>query len=225
VSITCCEICFAETVPRKVLIEGPVKAADLKKLYLNENLNNFRPPERQKEALVGISQLPEGMVYIASNNNEIIGYITFHFPDQYSRWSKHPKILELGAIEVCPDWRRYKIGTELLKEAFLNPVMEEYIVVTTEFYWHWDLERNKLGLFNYQRMLSKFFGTVGLKRRNTDDPDITEHPANVLMVKIGNKTSRKDVALFENMLFEDKPDVHAEYVYPGRVVGIHEPRI
>ncbi len=225
-SITCNETCLMETMPRKkVLIEGPVEASDLTKFHLNQNLNNFRPPENQKEALINISQLPEGMVYVTRHNSEIIGYITFHFPDRFSRWSKHPQILELGAIEVCPDWRRHKIGTLLLKKAFSNPVMEEFIVVTTEFYWHWDLERNKLGVFNYQRMLSKFFGKVGLDKRNTDDPDITEHPANVLMVRIGKKTRRKDVMLFENMLFEKPKNVRAEYIYPLRVSGMHEPQV
>ncbi|KUK82474.1 MAG: Uncharacterized protein XD97_0428 [Pelotomaculum thermopropionicum] len=224
-SITCCEICLEETVSRKVLIEGPVKAADLKRLYLNQNLNNFRPPEKQKEALISISQLPEGIIYVARYNSEIIGYITFHFPDQFSRWSKHPKVLELGALEVCPEWRRYKIGTLLLKKAFSNQIMQEYIVITTEFYWHWDLERNKMGIFDYQRMLSKFFGKVGLKKRNTDDPDIIEHPANVLMVRIGEKTRRKEILMFEDMLYEDKSDIQAEYIYPLRVAGMHESRI
>lgn len=199
-----------EKVLEEVLIEGPVKSADFEKLYMNQKLTNFRSPEKQKEALIAISKLPEGMVYLARNGKEIVGYVTFHYPDKYFRWSKHPKTLELGAIEVSADWRLKGIGVALLKKAFSNPVMEDYIVVTVEFCWHWDLKGSKMGLFDYQRMLAKFFGTVGFKKRATDDPDITEHPANVLMVRIGNNIQKNDIILFENMLFENKQSTPKE---------------
>jgi len=57
-------------------------------------------------------------------------------------------------------------------------------------------------LFNYQKMLEKLFGTTDLKRRATDDPDVTENPANVFMARIGKNVEDKDVEKFENMLFE-----------------------
>lgn len=191
--------------PREeVLIEGPVEAKDIRVFDMNSKLTNFRKPDQQKKALVEISSLPEGMVYLARYRQEIIGYITFHYPDGYSRWSKHPGILELGAIEISPDWRKCGIGVALLKEAFTNPVMDDYIVLTVEFCWHWDLDNSGLGMFEYQRMLTKLFGAAGLYRRATDDPDITEHPANVLMVRVGENVSQNDRDLFENMLFEHK---------------------
>lgn len=226
-SVTCCQDLLLKT-PRKkekvleeVLIEGPIKSVDLEKLHMNQKLINFRPPEKQKEALIAISKLPEGMVYLARNGKEIVGYVTFHYPDKYIRWSKHPKILELGAIEVSPDWRLLGIGVALLKEAFSNPVMEDYIVVTVEFYWHWDLKGSKMEVFDYQRMLAKFFGTVGFKKRATDDPDITEYPANVLMVRVGKNIQKNDIILFENMLFENKPSTPKEKSY-ARAAGLNE---
>ena len=86
--------------------------------------------------------------------------------------------------------------------------MEDFIVVTLEFCWHWDLKGNGLEIFEYQKMLEKLFGMVNLKRRATDDPDITEHPANVLMVRYGNNVSTKDILLFEDMLFEERTEFH-----------------
>ena len=203
-SMACCTVESLKTSLGEVLVEGPAQAATLEKLYLNEKLTNFRPPERQKEALMTISKMPEGMIYIARHGLEIIGYVTFHYPDRYSRWSKHPQVLELGGIEISPDWRKCGIGVALLKEAFTNPVMENHIVVTIEFCWHWDLKRTGLEIFEYQRMLARLFGSVGLEKRLTDDPDITEHPANVLMVRVGKNVHINDRMLFESMLYEGK---------------------
>lgn len=203
-SVACYEVESIQTSQGEVFLDGPVKAAKLESLFMNKKLTNFRPTAKQKEALVGITKLPEGMVYIARYGLEIIGYLTFHYPDEYSRWSKHPVILELGGIEISPDWRKYGIAEALLKEAFSNPVLENYIVITIEFCWHWDLKNSRLEMFNYQKMLAKLFGTVGLKRRATDDPDIIEHPANVFMVRIGRQVRKEAIDLFEAMLFENK---------------------
>lgn len=203
-SIACCAEACLKTSLGEVFVEGPVAASDLEKMYLNSKLTNFRPPDRQKEALITISKMPEGMIYLARHGPEVIGYVTFHYPDKYSRWSKHPRVLELGGIEVSPDWRNCGIGVALLKEAFSNPVMEDYIVVTIEFCWHWDLKSTRLAMFDYQRMLAKLFGVVGLEKRATDDPDILEHPANVLMVRHGKNVAKEDIMLFESMLFEGR---------------------
>lgn len=185
-----------------VSYEGPVTPAELNKLFLNDKLINFRTPEKQKEALTAIASLPEGMIYVARTGREIIGYITFNFPEEYSRWSRHPRILELGGIETSPDWRGSGIGRTLLRKAFGNPVMDDYIVVAIEFCWHWDLKGSNLSIYEYQRMLTKLFGSAGLLKRETDDPDIKEHPANVLMARVGKNVFLEEINLFEKMLIE-----------------------
>jgi acetoin utilization protein AcuA len=202
-SIACCAVESPKTPLGEILIEGPLEAVTLENLRMNDKLTVFRPPAKQKEALAAIARLPEGMVYVARYGHEIIGYVTFHYPDDFSRWSKHPGVLELGGIEISPDWRHRGIGVALLREAFKNPVMENHIIVTVEFCWHWDLKSSGLDLFGYQKMLAKLFGSVGLSRRDTDDPDIIEHPANVLMVRVGANVSSEDSLLFNNMLFEN----------------------
>lgn len=189
------------TTSGEISVEGPVPAAGLEKMHLNKGLTSFRSPDKQLEALIKISNLPEGMIYAARNGQEIIGYLTFHYPSKYSRWSQHPRALELGGIEVGPDWRRKGVGTALLKEAFANPVVENYIVVAIEFCWHWDLKRTNLGLSGYRKMMIDIFNKVGLEKRATDDPDITEEPANVFAARIGKNVSLADISLFESMLF------------------------
>lgn len=185
-----------------VYVEGPVSKEYLETLKMDEKLANFRMPDRQHEALCIIAGSPEGIAYIARNNQVIVGYVVFHYPSQFSRWSKHPRTLELGAIEVSSIFKRLGLGTQLLKAAFSNSIMEEYIIITTEFFWHWDLKDSGLDVWNYQRMLTKLFGSVHFKKRRTDDPEILEHPANMLMVRMGTKVSETYIKSFEDMLYQ-----------------------
>ncbi|NTW05173.1 MAG: N-acetyltransferase, partial [Peptococcaceae bacterium] len=92
--------------------------------------------------------------------------------------------------------------SKVLKAAFSNEDLENYIVITTEFTWHWDLRDSKLDVWNYQRMLTKLFSSVNFKRRRTDDPEILEHPANMLMVRIGSRVSDTFIKGFEEMLYQ-----------------------
>ena len=181
---------------------GPLIRESIEPLDMNKNLNNFRRASRQKEALLQVSDLPEGIVYVAKHANEIIGYVLFQHPSEFSRWNKHPRLLELGAIEIGRNWKCMGIASKLLQETFKNPELEEYIVITTEFYWHWDLEGSGLSVWQYQRMLKKLFGSVGFKRRHTDDPEILEHSANMLMVRFGKTITDVHLKAFEDLTYQ-----------------------
>lgn len=183
-------------------IEGPVTGEYLSGLDFDENLHNFRIAKKQKKCLCEIADSPDGLIYIARFCNTVVAYVTFHNPDPCTRWVKHPLVLELGAIEVSPFWRKHKIARHILRFAFSNPLMRERIVVTMEYCWHWDLEGSGLTLWNYQRLLTGLFGTVGLHKISTNDPEIAEHPANVLMARIGENVPREDAALFDALRFE-----------------------
>lgn len=186
-----------------VNIEGSVSQNYLDSLQINKGLNNFRNPTRQKEALDIIAGSTDGRVYIARHNQEIIGYVVFHSPNRYSRWSKHPRTLELGAIEINTDWQRQGLAKALLEEAFKNPYMDEYIVITTEFYWHWDLKNTNIGVWEYRKMLKHIFGHVGFKQRHTDDPEILEHSANMLMVRVGRNVSKNHIDMFNDLTYQN----------------------
>ncbi|MBE3588210.1 MAG: GNAT family N-acetyltransferase [Thermoanaerobacteraceae bacterium] len=187
-----------------VIFEGPVTDRYIAGLTMNEGLTNFRQPEQQQKALMTITNLPDGMIFLARHKQEIIAYVTFHHPDEFSRWSKHPRVLEMGGIEVSPSWRGCRIGENLLKLAFSHPRVEDFIVITTEYCWHWDMKRTGLDVWAYQKMLTKLFGRVGLQKVTTDDPDILEHPANVLMARTGKNVGKEDILLFEEMRFMGK---------------------
>lgn len=189
-----------------ISIEGPVTAGCLRDLSFDVGLGNFRTAEKQQQCLCDIACSPDGFLYAAIHQNTVIGYVTFHCPDPYTRWHKHPLALELGAIEVSPGWRNYRIGRHLLQTAFQNPIMKERIVLTMEYCWHWDLENCKMSIWQYQQMLAKLFGSEGLRKVDTDDPEILEHPANVLMVRIGENVPPEYVEMFEKMRYEGQTE-------------------
>jgi len=186
------------------VIEGPVSPDRLAGFTMNPLLKNFRPPERQKQALIEIAGLDPGFIFVARNGLEIVGYVAFHRPDGYTRWIKHPRILELGGIEISRTWRRARLGSSLIQAAFAFPAMEDWIVITTEYCWHWDLAGTDLDLWSYRKILTRMFAKGGMVMKPTDDPDISEHPANVLMARVGANVSARDELIFEEMLFEEK---------------------
>ncbi|MGQ9557307.1 MAG: GNAT family N-acetyltransferase [Desulfurispora sp.] len=185
-----------------VVVQGPVDSAYLQTLVFNSGLDNFRAPERQHQALMTIADFYEGMVFVARHRKEIVGYVTFHYPDEHSRWRAHSRILELGSVEVSRDWRKLGLGRALVAEACASGRLEDFVTITTEYSWHWDLKGTGLDMWAYQRMLTAFFGQFGFVRRHTDDPEICEHPANVLMVRFGSRVSKEDISRFESMCFQ-----------------------
>lgn len=201
-----------ETPKGPVVIEGPVEASRIAAMEMNQRLTNFRPPAKQKEALVRITGLPNGMIYIARHQNEIIGYVTFHPVDEFTRWHKHPRVLEMGGIEISPDWRQCRVGENLLKLAFSDRALDDFIVLTMEYCWHWDLRNCNLDVWAYQKMLTGLFARAGLSKVTTDDPDIIEHPANVLMTKIGKDVPREDIMLFEALRFLGRLGSSADFL-------------
>ncbi|MCD5407501.1 MAG: GNAT family N-acetyltransferase [Desulfotomaculum sp.] len=188
-------------LPGTIHFEEVITTEQLIHLSINEGLKNFRPAKRQQQALISIIDLPDAKVFIARYENEIIGYVTFHHPDKYSRWSKHPLALELGAIEVAPQWRKYKIAYQLMYKIFNAAFVEDYIIVTFVYCWNWDLPGSNLSIWEYQRMMTKLFSSVGLKNLVTDDPDILEHPANIMMVRYGEKVPLEDIQSFKQLAF------------------------
>ncbi|MGQ9558790.1 MAG: GNAT family N-acetyltransferase [Desulfurispora sp.] len=184
-------------------ITGPLSAEQLQQLDMSSELNNFRPYQRQKQALINITTLPLGRIYAACHRETIIGYVAFHAPDPDSRYARHPLVLELGGVEVARSWRRRHVGSALLDYIFSDPYYEDYIVITTEYYRHWDLAGNNMDVWQYRRLLDRFFGRVGFFPQATRDPDILEHPANVLMARPGRRVDLESLMFFEDILHQE----------------------
>ncbi|MEK5523784.1 N-acetyltransferase [Heyndrickxia sporothermodurans] len=195
-----------KTTKGNLIIEGPIPSEQLASLEFHEDLVAFRPPAQQHKALIEIADLPEGRIIIAREFNTIVGYVTFLYPDPLERWSqgKMENLIELGAIEVIPKFRGCSVGKSLLKVSMMDDAMEDYIIITTEYYWHWDLKGTGLNVWEYRKVMEKMMGAGGLKWFATDDPEISSHPANCLMVKIGNRVDNESIQKFDQLRFMNR---------------------
>ena len=143
---------------------------------------------------------------IARLDSVIIGYVTFHYPDEMERWSEAnmEDLIELGAIEVAKEYRALGLGKKMIQLAFLDEQMEDYIVFTTEYYWHWDLEGTRLNVWDYRKMMEQLMKSVDMIWYATDDPEICSHPANCLMVRIGKNVPLSSKEQFDRVRFRQR---------------------
>jgi len=189
-----------------LIIEGPLAPEEIEKYAFHEGLTAFRPPQQQKQALMEIAGLPEGRIIVARTQEEIVAYVTFHYPDPLESWSsgKLERLIELGAIEVAPPYRGAGVGKGLLKVAFMDDAMEDYLVITTEYYWHWDLKGTGLSVWDYRKVMEKMMGSAGLVWYATDDPEICAHPANCLMARVGSRVDMDTIEAFDRLRFRHR---------------------
>jgi len=192
-----------DTTMGMITIEGPLSSSILNNYSFHEELTAFRIASKQFEALKQIAAFPEGRIIIARQQDSIIGYVTFLYPDPMERWySEHlDNLLVLGAIEVVPAYRGARVASELIKVSMMDPFMENYITISNEYYWHWDLRGTGLDVWSYRKVMEKMMAKGGLYPAATDDPEITSHPANCLMVRIGKNVPEKSIQHFDNVRF------------------------
>ncbi|MFC0213186.1 GNAT family N-acetyltransferase [Paenibacillus chartarius] len=197
---------LTERYPNGIVIAGPIPPEELGKLGMHPSLDAFRRPKEQLEALIEIAGLPEGRIIAAIDGETIVGYVTFHYPDPIERWSQGnmPDLIELGAIEVADEYRSIGLGKKMIQHAFAEEQLENVITFTTEYYWHWDLEKSKLSVWEYRAMMEKLMKSVDMVWYATDDPEICSHPANCLMVRIGKKVPLSSVEQFDRIRFQQR---------------------
>ncbi|CEG23285.1 Acetoin utilization protein AcuA [Planococcus massiliensis] len=195
-----------ETKNGPLLLEGPVPSKELKALEFHEDLVAFRQPAQQHKAITEIADLPEGRILIARVENTIVGYVTFLYPDPLERWSegKMKDLIELGAIEIIPKYRGGGVGKSLLRLSMQDDYFEDFIVITTEYYWHWDLKGTGLNVWEYRKIMEKMMQAGGLEYFATDDPEISSHPANCLMARIGSRVPPESVQQFDQLRFMNR---------------------
>ncbi|UMZ72957.1 GNAT family N-acetyltransferase [Natranaerofaba carboxydovora] len=195
---------FINTEKGTIEFFGPLKKEELSKLNMDEGLNNFREPNKQHEALITISEFDEGKVFAACHGKTIVGYITFHRPE-FRRWANSgiPELLELGGIEVSSNYRGLGVGKYLLMWTFGNYDFEDKIVISIETCYNWKTIKPN-SIWEHRNLLKYIMGLVGLKSRDTDDPEVVEHLANMLLVRVGEKVSAETISRFEKLLFKNQ---------------------
>src|SRR5690606_32520878 len=97
--------------------------------------------------------------------------------------------------------RGERVASNLIKVSMMDDFMENYIIISTVYYWHWDLEGTKLSIWDYRKIMEKMMASGGLSPAPTDDPEIISHPANTLMVRIGKNVSTEAIEQFDKLRF------------------------
>jgi acetoin utilization protein AcuA len=188
---------------KRILVAGPLSPEEIAGYAMHPKLDAFRRPAEQQEALIEIAGLPEGRIIAAIDGGTIVGYVTFHYPDEIERWADGgmEDLIELGAIEVADEYRSLGLGKAMLEAAFADGQLDNVIVFTTEYYWHWDLEGSGLSVWEYRGMMERLMKSVGMIWCATDDPEICAHPANCLMVRVGPEVPLSSVERFDRVRF------------------------
>lgn len=195
-----------ETEHGTVFVEGPVSPETLAEYSFHKDLVAFRPPNQQHQAIIGIAGLPEGRIIIIRNDNIVVGYVTYLYPDPLERWAEDPidNMIELGAIEIIPAYRGTGAGKALLAVSFMGDEMEDYLVITTEYYWHWDLKGTGLNVWDYRKMMERMMSSADFVYFATDDPEVTSHPANCLMGREGKRVPPETMERFDKLRFKSR---------------------
>src|SRR5699024_2419285 len=113
------------------------------------------------------------------------------------------------AIEVVSLYRNLKVASNLLKTSMMDEFMENYIIISSTYYWHWDIHGTKLNIWKYRKVMEKIMANGGLSPARTDDPEITSHPANCLMVRIGKNVPHESIEKFNKLRFLRKQQLEA----------------
>ncbi len=161
----------------------------------------FRSATKQHQALLSLAAESKTCITIAIDGQKLIGYVAFHPPTEIESWgADHSgEIIELGAIEIDPEYRGQRLAQRLLKASFAAGRFDHTVVIATMYVWHYDLKRTDLSDFQYKRMLEKLYRSVGMSPFRTSDPEIRSNAANQLMARIGPNTPQAVLAEFERL--------------------------
>lgn len=174
-----------------------VPAEQLARMQLAEGLGIFFRfnLERQMETLLKIAQMNYGNIIIAYTAEDlIVGYVTMHPIDESERWNvlNRPgealRVYEFGAIEISRKWRGCDISSNLMRAAFEGDKwIEDKIIVSVAFAWHWDYEELGISKYIYSDMLKKIIASAGFQKMDTDEPNVMMDGANMFMVRVGKR--------------------------------------
>ncbi len=187
-------------------------AATLERRPFHPDLDVFRPPERQHEALVKLVAAGEGRVSAAFAGGSTVAYVALQRPDPFERWSEDPtgRIWELGAVEVAPAWRGRGLAQRLLERTFAAGFFDDKVVIAQLLSWHYDTERSGASPFAYREALIRLYRRVGFKVWRTDDPEIAGRIENALMARIGPEAPPETVERFHKLRLAG----HAPWDFP-----------
>lgn len=158
-------------------------------------LNRFREAREQQDAL--LATLEKGSrICIATDKDWIVGYTLILDPEENERWSALPYIKVLGAIEVAPTYRSEGIAKKLLHGICGEPQIEQFIILSIEYAWHWDLRMVDGDIQLYKALLKRLLQSQMFNETITDDPDVAQYKHNFMMARYGDRVSSDQINQF-----------------------------
>ena len=171
----------------------------VERLRADNGLRAFaRIPEREHQLLLDIAKSPDCALTLAhTRTGDIVGQVTIAPADEW--WDGIENVYEV-AIEVSSSWRGEGIAHHILDFALELDALEDMILFAMGLYWHWDTENLGISVYRYRELIARLFGSQGFKEYSTTEPNVSMEPANVLLVRIGNRVDQRNVNQFLNRL-------------------------
>jgi len=175
-----------ETPGSPVLLRDFCPPSLIERLVPDSGLHAFaRVPEREHQLLLSIARNPDCVLTVAHTpEGVIVGQVTLAFGDEW--WEGLENAFEV-TIEVSSRWRGLGLARTMLAFALELDTLEYMILFAMGLSWHWDFEGVGLSPLSYRKLISRLFASQGFTEQATTEPDIRMEPANVLLVRIGNR--------------------------------------
>lgn len=167
----------------------------LEKYSFHPLLNRFREAKEQQAKLTKILN-DENRVCVAQAEGKIIGYTLILPPEENERWSLLDYIKVLGVLEVTPPYRGKGVAKNLLEEIVKDSNIENCIILSLEYAWHWDLDMVGGDIELYKSLLKGVLSAAQFVETKTDDPDIFHYKHNFMMARFGQEITSDQLNQF-----------------------------
>lgn len=147
----------------------------------------------RRESLAKSAEVDSANVVVAlAESKNIVGYGVLTYPDPGERWAElgGRLMMEVKVIEVCRTWRCLGIAPHMLKMMLRHPQIENVIVYMVGYSWTWDLAGTQMTAEQYRQKLFDLFQRRGFQEYETNDPNVSLKPENMLMCRIGKNISQ-----------------------------------
>lgn len=183
----------------------------LEGLRADSGLRAFaRLPEYEHQLLLNIARRPDCTLTLAyTPAGQIIGQVTIAPCEDW--WSGLESTYEI-ATEISSGWRKLGIARQLLDFTLELDSLEEMILMAIGLSWHWDTEGTGLHPSLYRQLIKRVFAPRGFVEYLTTEPNISMDPANILLVRIGNRMNQQVINQFVNRLL-DTSDILRTFFY------------
>ncbi|HET8913492.1 MAG TPA: acetoin utilization protein AcuC [Ktedonobacteraceae bacterium] len=192
------------TAQGKLLMRNFCPPSLVERLRPERDLRAFtRVAEREHQLLLSIARSPDCTLTLAHTpEGEIVGEVTLAPGEGW--WEGLENLYEV-TIEVSPNWRSQRIAGRMLAFSLELEYLEQMIVLAMGLSWHWDMEGLGITTRRYSKLISKLFSSQGFVEYQTSEPNISQVPGNILMVRIGKQVDPQIRDRFLNHLSTDAP--------------------